>query len=205
MGGVVLLKFLGELGKRDPLGAAKLGIVAACTVSSPVDVVRVSRSFGGMASPDPDDGPSWMRRGVNFVMTIPLKVQLIAQWTWLRSTAVRQKTSVARLLLATSLREVEEAIVCPLHGYQSPDDYYEAGSPLPVLSYISVPVLVLSALDDPLVYSSLEGATASREAIRGQYGESAGNPNIIMAESQKVTNTNPVQTPVPSATANSCW
>jgi hypothetical protein len=190
MGGVILLRYLGDLGKRNPRTASELGIVAACVVSSPIDVVRTARSLGGMDT-RADGGGGFlsvmMARSVNCLMTIPLKLQILSQWSWLRSRAVRQKISLSQLLLATSLREVEQAVVCPLHGYADPDDYYHSNSPLPLLAYIAVPVLVFSALDDPVVYSSQEGATASRQAIRGgNHGEGHGNPYIIMAEYQNV-------------------
>ncbi|CAE7263469.1 ABHD3 [Symbiodinium natans] len=55
------------------------------------------------------------------------------------------------LAKAGSLQEVEQAVVCPLHGYPVVDEYYQAVSPHPFLSQIAVPTLILHTEDDPWV------------------------------------------------------
>jgi predicted alpha/beta-fold hydrolase len=132
---------------------------------------------------------------INFGMTFPIKAQILSQWEWFRSPAVKAKgVRLADLIVARSLREVEQAVICPLHGYATPEIYYESSNPLPVLRYVAVPLLILNAKDDPLVYSSQLGMQKSREQIRGRGGRdsnssnnssnsgNSGNPWIILAE-----------------------
>eukprot|EP00747_Dinoflagellata_sp_TGD_P186057 gnl/TRDRNA2_/TRDRNA2_42896_c0_seq1.p1 gnl/TRDRNA2_/TRDRNA2_42896_c0~~gnl/TRDRNA2_/TRDRNA2_42896_c0_seq1.p1 ORF type:complete len:139 (-),score=20.03 gnl/TRDRNA2_/TRDRNA2_42896_c0_seq1:24-440(-) len=51
---------------------------------------------------------------------------------------------------ARTLREIEQAIICPLHGYKTPQDYWEQNNPATLLSHIAVPTLLLHAEDDPV-------------------------------------------------------
>jgi uncharacterized protein len=57
----------------------------------------------------------------------------------------------AAAMRAQSLREFDEAFTCPLHGFRDADEYYAHASCGPHLARIRVPMLVLNALDDPLV------------------------------------------------------
>uniref|UniRef100_A0A7S3HL67 Uncharacterized protein n=1 Tax=Spumella elongata TaxID=89044 RepID=A0A7S3HL67_9STRA len=55
------------------------------------------------------------------------------------------------VLTATSLRRLEEASICKLHGYADAEEYYASNSPRPFLQAIAVPTLVVNAQDDPVV------------------------------------------------------
>merc|ERR1719330_1219870 len=77
---------------------------------------------------------------------------------------------VGRAWRATTLRQLEEATICRLHGYKDGVEYYTLNSPKPVLDRISVPTLVIHAEDDPVVSVS----TLPLEALRS-------NPRIFVA------------------------
>jgi uncharacterized protein len=50
-----------------------------------------------------------------------------------------------------TLREFDERITAPLHGFANADDYWARASSLPHLEKISVPTLLLNARNDPLL------------------------------------------------------
>ena len=66
-----------------------------------------------------------------------------------------------------TLREFDEAITAPYSGYSSAADYYEQASAMRVVHQITVPSLILTSKDDPVVPFESFGAS-----------EIAGNPQI---------------------------
>ena len=67
-----------------------------------------------------------------------------------------------QLAWATSLRQLEAATVCRLHGYADPEDYYAACTPQP--EAVTVPWLCVHARDDPVI--NVEPVLAVAEAMR---------------------------------------
>ena len=63
-------------------------------------------------------------------MTLPIKLELWKQRQWMRQHSA---FDMRRLLLARTLRQVEEASLCLLHGYADAEAYYAASSPLQVI------------------------------------------------------------------------
>ena len=49
---------------------------------------------------------------------------------------------------ASSLKAFDDDFTAPIHGFADADDYYSKSSALPVLPNISIPTLVINALDD---------------------------------------------------------
>jgi predicted alpha/beta-fold hydrolase len=66
-----------------------------------------------------------------------------------------------------TVREFDEAITAPCSGYRNAADYYERASALRMVDRITVPTLILTSKDDPVVPSESFGAP-----------EIAGNPRI---------------------------
>lgn len=62
-----------------------------------------------------------------------------------------------------TIREFDEAVTAPLHGFRGAEHYYAASSSGPLLEEIRIPTLLLHARDDPLVpeeavpWSALDG------------------------------------------------
>jgi predicted alpha/beta-fold hydrolase len=50
-----------------------------------------------------------------------------------------------------SFREYDSTVIVPMHGFKSPEEYWEAASSGPHLPAIEVPTLLLHADDDPMV------------------------------------------------------
>merc|ERR1712032_763107 len=150
MGGGMLLRYLGEHGDQTP-------IRAGVALAAPLDFPAMGRYLEGHVA----------ARAMNFAMVNGVKMFLAP--CFLRSS-LKDKVSVGKALRACTLRQLEEAIICPLHGYADAEEYYRRNSPLPVMSRIAVPTLIVNAEDDPVI--GME--TLPLEEVRK-------NPNVRMA------------------------
>jgi predicted alpha/beta-fold hydrolase len=77
------------------------------------------------------------------------------------------KFDLSGLQRLRTIREFDDVITAPNSGYRDAVDYYERASAARSSRQISVPTLILTAKDDPIVPFSLFGAAAI-----------AGNPRI---------------------------
>lgn len=127
LGGNVLLKWLGEQGERAPLACA-------AAVSVPFDLSDAAARF---------------ERGFS----------RFYQWHLLRCLrrSIREKFNrgtaslfgdLARL---RTMREYDDKIAAPLHGFAGADDYYAKSSSRQYLRHIRTPTLIVHALDDPFM------------------------------------------------------
>lgn len=163
LGGNVLLKYLGEEGARTP-------IAAAVAVSAPMRLApcaqRLETGFSRV----------YDRR---LLETLKHKV------------ADKQKRGIVKLAVGPeelrrlrSLREFDEHVTAPLHGFAGAEDYYARSSSAPHLSRISVPTLIVHAADDPfmtpaVIPSSAElgsSVTLELSARGGHVGFVSGPP-----------------------------
>jgi uncharacterized protein len=130
LGGNVLCKLLGEDGDR-----VSTNVTGAVAISTPFDLARASRHIG---------------RGFGVVYErfflrslIPKALTKVARHKELSAlTAVRR---------ARTLWEFDDQFTAPLHGFRDAADYYARASSLPFLTGIRVPILLLSAVDDPFL------------------------------------------------------
>jgi predicted alpha/beta-fold hydrolase len=135
LGGNVLVKWLGEQGD-----AAFREIRAAAALSVPFDLAACSRTL---------DGPGLWQR--------------IYRTRFLRSL---KKKALEKLLIfpgaydaervrrAGTLLEFDEAVTAAVHGFASAADYYARSSSGPFVQNVRVPLLLLSAEDDPFIPAS---------------------------------------------------
>ncbi|MDB5855661.1 MAG: alpha/beta fold hydrolase [Herminiimonas sp.] len=129
LGGNALLRWLGEFQHAA-------GIVdAACAISAPVDLA------GGGAA---------LSRGLNMLYTRvflrTLKPKCLAKLDQFPGLFDR-----ATLLAASNLREFDNVVTAPLHGYRDTEDYWDRASAKHVLDDIKVPTLLLNARNDPFL------------------------------------------------------
>jgi predicted alpha/beta-fold hydrolase len=54
-----------------------------------------------------------------------------------------------RVRRARTIREFDDCVTAPLHGFTGADDYYARASALPYLGRVGVPTLCINGLDDP--------------------------------------------------------
>jgi hypothetical protein len=130
LGGNMLLKYLGERG-----GEVAIRLRAAAAISPPFDL-----NLGGEHL---SQGLS-QRYVAHFLASIQAKLRAKAE-------LLRPLIDLERALAAQTLREIDEAMTAPLHGFASADDYYTRSSSRRYLAGVQVPTLILRAKDDPLV------------------------------------------------------
>jgi|SRR6185312_8127126 len=130
LGGNVVSKYLGERGD-----AVAPEVRAGAVVSVPFDLAACARNL---------DGPDLMARVYRqrFLRQLRAKVA---------SKARTHAMPIARANAARTLREWDDAVTAPLHGFQSAEDYWTRSSAGPFLPSVRRPLLILAAEDDPFV------------------------------------------------------
>ncbi len=129
LGGNVLLRLLAEEGEACLLSRA-------VAVSVPFDLSRCASEL------DRPGDPWALLYRARFLRTLKRKALEKAE----RHAGA---LSVERIRAARGLRDFDDAVTAPLHGYQSAAEYYARCSSAPVLDRIRRPTLLISALDDP--------------------------------------------------------
>ena len=130
LGGNALLKWLGESGD------AATGVIdAAAAVSAPLDLMAAGEALG--------QGFSLVYARV-FLQTLTAKsLAKLERFPGLfDADAVRA---------SRTLREFDDLVTAPLHGYRNTDDYWTRASSKPGLRNIRVPTLVINARNDPFL------------------------------------------------------
>jgi predicted alpha/beta-fold hydrolase len=130
LGGNVLVKWLGEQGADAP-------VAAAVAISVPFDLLACARTL---------DGPGFW--------------QWVYRTRFLRSLKSKalEKLSLfpgawdgERVRKSHTLFEFDDALTAPVHGFSGAPDYYAQSSSGPFLARVRVPLLLISALDDPFI------------------------------------------------------
>jgi len=125
----VLLKYLAEEGEASP-------IHAAVAVSVPYDLQAGSTLLESTRL-----GRLYTHY---FLKSLRQKVEDKAH-------LVSDEVDLKRVRAATNLREFDDALTAPLHGFRDAADYYALSSSGPRLPEIAVPTLLLHAQDDPFL------------------------------------------------------
>jgi uncharacterized protein len=130
LGGNALLKWLGESGN-----AALRVVDAAVAVSAPLDLMAAGDALG---------------QGFNLVYARHFLDTLRA-----KSLAKLERFpglyDAGAVRASRTLREFDDLVTAPLHGFKSTDDYWTRASSKPGLKNIRVPTLVINARNDPFL------------------------------------------------------
>lgn len=127
LGGNALLVHLGRAGGRSTLACA-------VAVSVPYDLAACSAAL------DRGVGRLYARR---FLRSLREKA---------RAKADRFPDVVpARASTASTMREFDEWLTAPVHGFRDAEDYYDRSSSARYLGQVRIPTLLVQAADDPLV------------------------------------------------------
>ena len=130
LGGNALLKWLGESGEA----AARI-VDAAVAISVPLDLMVTGNALG---------------QGFNLVYTrnflATLRAMSLAKLERFPGLYDAHAVRASR-----TLREFDDLVTAPLHGFKDVDDYWTRASSKPGLKNIRVPTLILNAKNDPLV------------------------------------------------------
>lgn len=85
-----------------------------------------------------------------------------------------------RALRARSLRDFDDAVTAPLHGFAGADDYYARSSAGPLLGAIRLPTLLLHAANDPfLPVSALPCAKELPPQLRFELHAQGGHVGFV--------------------------
>jgi predicted alpha/beta-fold hydrolase len=91
-----------------------------------------------------------LARGFNRVYTHHFLASLKAK-TLLKLKRSQALCDARRVRAARTLREFDDAVTAPLHGFKGVDDYYARASSKPYLGAIAVPTLMINARNDPFL------------------------------------------------------
>lgn len=130
LGGNVLLKYLGETGDDVPDA-----VIAAAAISVPYDLGRgcdnIQRGFSRL----------YQRYFLDTLRAKALEKQ----------KRYPDLLDPARMAGVRTLRDFDDALTAPLHGFADAQDYYDRSSSIHYLDSIRIPTLLLSAYDDPFL------------------------------------------------------
>ena len=86
----------------------------------------------------------------------------------------------AAMLAAATLRDFDNVVTAPLHGYRDTDDYWTRASSKAGLRDVAVPTLVLNALNDPFMPARyLPGASEVSALVRLDYPPQGGHVGFV--------------------------
>jgi len=159
LGGNVLLKWLGERGE----GARAL-VRAAAAVSAPLDLMAAGHA---------------LERGFNMVYTRMFLATLVAKSMDMiaRFPGAFDAERAAR---ARTLREFDDVVTAPLHGFADVTDYWTRASSKPHLRDIRVPTLVLNARNDPFLPAQhLPASDEVSSAVMLEFPSSGGHVGFL--------------------------
>jgi uncharacterized protein len=133
LGGNALAKWLGESGE-----AARDIVKSAAVVSAPLDLMAAGDALGrGLA----------LNYARHFLWTLKASTEAkLARYPGLVDAQAMRRSR--------TLREFDNVVTAPLHGFRDTDDYWTRASAKPVLAAIRVPTLVINARDDPFLPES---------------------------------------------------
>jgi hypothetical protein len=160
LGGNALLKWLGEDAE------AKDVLAGAAAVSAPVDLMAAGDALG---------------RGFNLVYTQAFLATMRkkAEEKLARFPGLFDATAMRR---ARTLREFDDVVTAPLHGFRDTDDYWTRASSKPVLGRIQVPTLLLNARNDPfLPETALPEQSEVSAAVRLEFPGKGGHVAFVSA------------------------
>ena len=130
LGGNALLKWLAEQGSL----AADV-IDAAAAVSAPLDLAAANTALSS---------------GFNLVYARHFLRTLIPS-ALAKERRFPGRIDVHRTRAARTLRDFDDAVTAPLHGFDGADDYYARSSAGPLLLTVQAPTLLLHAANDPFL------------------------------------------------------
>jgi uncharacterized protein len=160
LGGNMLLKWLGEQGER-----AVDVVERAVAVSAPVDLQIATKQL--------DCG--WKKRiyAAYFLRTMKPKVlaKIATHGLDLDPRAIRT---------SATFREIDNLYTAPVHGFRDADDYWMRSSSKPWLRHITVPTLLISAINDPFFPGhALPTREEVSEPVALEYPQSGGHVGFV--------------------------
>lgn len=130
LGGNALLKWLAEQDQE----AANI-VTAAAAVSAPLDLAAANAALSS---------------GFNRIYARHFLRTLVPA-ALAKERRFPGRIDVRRVRAARTLRDFDDAVTAPLHGFLDADDYYAQSSAGPLLGEVQTPTLLLHAANDPFL------------------------------------------------------
>ena len=161
LGGNVLLKLLGELG-RD--GGELLR--AAAVVSVPFDLAAGADAF--------EAGLMMRVYARHFLRSLIRKLEP-------KRSLLEPLVALEAAAEARTLRAFDDLVTAPLHGFRDARDYYESCSSVRYLERVRVPTLVLHSRDDPFLPAAAlpEAALCANPSLRAVLTDRGGHVGFV--------------------------
>jgi predicted alpha/beta-fold hydrolase len=159
LGGNALAKWLGERG-----GEANGIVAAAAAVCAPLDLTAAGEA---------------LERGLARMYTrhFLATLRLNALGRLERFPGIYDAAAVRR---SRTLRDFDDAVTAPLHGFRDAADYWKRASAKPWLTAIRVPTLLLNARDDPfLPASALPTEREVSAAVKLEFPSRGGHVGFV--------------------------
>jgi predicted alpha/beta-fold hydrolase len=159
LGGNALLKWLGESGET-----ARDTIDAAAAISAPLDLMAAGAALGHGFS---------LVYARNFLRT--LKAKSLAKLERFPGLYEAEAVRAAR-----TLRDFDNVVTAPLHGYRDTDDYWTRASSKPGLKEIRVRTLIINAKNDPFLPAfALPGHADVSDAVTLEQPDDGGHVGFV--------------------------
>ena len=159
LGGNALLKWLGESG---PVAGDR--VRAAASISAPLDL-RISGDALGAG----------FNRVYTRMFLATMKAKSEAKLA--RHQGIFDGAAMRR---SRTLREFDNVVTAPLHGFRDTNDYWARASARPLLSGIAIPTLILNALDDPFVpVSALPDPALLPPCVTAEFPAQGGHAGFV--------------------------
>ncbi len=157
LGGNVLLKWLGESGKNNILKAA---IAISVPFELDKSANRINQGFSRLYQ--------W-----HLLRSLHNKMQ----WKFREQASPIHIPPLSEL---HTIRDFDEAVTAPLHGFANAEEYYAKSSCRPYLRNIHVPTLLLQAKDDPFMTEDLlPGPDELSSAMTLELTEKGGHVGFV--------------------------
>ena len=159
LGGNCLLKWLGERGSE-----AQRLLAAAAAVSAPLDLAAANAALA---------------RGFNRLYTRHFLRTLVARALG-KAKMFPASFCLEAACAARSLRDFDDAVTAPLHGFAGAADYYARSSAAQYLGGVRVPTLVVNSCNDPFLPAAALPAPAQlAPAIRFETPAQGGHVGFV--------------------------
>jgi len=159
LGGNALLRWLGEHQHQADF------VQAACSVSAPLDLAQGGAALG-----------SGFNRVYTQVFLRTLKPKCLKKLAQFPDLFDRE-----RMLASKNLYEFDNVVTAPVHGYKNTEDYWHRASAKHILGDITLPTLVLNALNDPFLPGRYL-PTSAAGCVTLEYPQHGGHVGFASAE-----------------------
>lgn len=157
LGGNVLLKWLGETGHTNPLSGA-------IAISVPFDLANAAEQLNHR-------GSRIYQRHLVDKLQRSLKQRL---------AHMDLPIDKDKALSCKTIRQYDDLVTAPLHGFKNSTDYYAQSSSRPFLAAIRIPTLILHAKDDPfMTCEAIPTADELSDKLSLELTESGGHVGFI--------------------------